>query len=419
MATIPTNQTNLAQLFVNRNGRVWSNYSLDLSAGNAFSIDNTPILSSTALGVTVSTSNLRQVGTLNSLDVSGDAIFGNFAYFNSQYNRLGLGTNEPGLALDILENNVNIAIGSPTINLATIGTVSNHALSIVTDNQARITIANNGQVDFGDNINKSSVVNIHGTLNVTKIVADTRVERNSSLQFYNTGNSTVYGLGLVWTGAPSGIKQLMLMSGPDRLYTTESIDIGTNKEYYIGAQPVLSRTSLGPGVIFSNLTTVGSLQALEVGGDVNLLSNLSVFGQASASSVSVGQGSAALTIDTGRINAGGDIAITAQMDNIIANINNSIVIGDSNNTRKPIRMFGPVSIKTQNPNPKMDLTVPGDVSLGGQVQTHDTQAPLLGLYTTGDICWNTEPTTGSYVGWICIASGTPGHWAPFGMIASQ
>jgi hypothetical protein len=417
MATIPTNQTHLAQLFVNRNGRVWSNYSLDLNAGNTFSIDNTPILSSTALGVTVVTSNLRQVGTLNSLDVSGDAIFGNFAYFNSEYNRLGLGTNEPGLALDILENNVNIAIGSPDINLATIGTVSNHNLAFVTDNQARITISNNGQVDFSDSINKSAVVNIHGTLNVTNIVSDTRVERTSSLQFYSTGNSTVYGLGLVWSGAPSGVKQLMLMSGPDRLYTTESIDIGANKEYYINAQPVLSTTSLGPGVIFSNLTTLGSLQTLEVSGNTDMLADLSVRGSASAGSIFVGTGSNALSINPNQINSAGDLTITTQMSNIIGNVNNSIIIGDDSNIRKPIRMFGPVSINTQNPDPKMDLTVPGDVSLGGQVQTHGSQAPISGVHTKGDICWNTEPTPNSYVGWICIADGTPGHWAPFGLIA--
>lgn len=417
MATIPTNQTHLAQLFLNRNGRAWSNYSLDLSAGNTFSIDNTPILSSTALGVTVATSNLRQVGTLNSLDVSGDAIFGNFAYFNSEYNRLGLGTNEPGLALDILENNVNIAIGSPDINLATIGTVSNHNLAFVTDNQARITISNNGQVDFSDSVNKSAVVNIHGTLNVTNIVSDTRVERTSSLQFYSTGNSTVYGLGLVWSGAPSGVKQLMLMSGPDRLYTTESIDIGANKEYYINAHPVLSTTSLGPGVIFSNLTTLGSLQTLEVSGNTDMLADLSVRGSASAGSIFVGTGSNALSINPNHINTAGDLTITTQMSNIIGNVNNSIIIGDDSNIRKPIRMFGPVSINTQNPDPKMDLTVPGDVSLGGQVQTHGAQAPVSGVYTKGDICWNTEPTPNSYVGWICIADGTPGHWAPFGLIA--
>ena len=419
MATIPTNQTNLAQLFVNRNGRVWSNYSLDLSAGNAYSIDNTPVLSSTALGVTVATSNLRQVGTLNSLDVSGDAIFGNFAYFSSEYNRLGLGTNEPGLALDILENNVNIAIGSPNINLATIGTVSNHDLAFVTDNQARITISNNGQVDFGDSVNKSAVVNVHGTLNVTNIVSDTRVERTSSLQFYNTGNTTVYGLGLVWSGAPSGVKQLMLMANPDRLYTTESIDIGANKEYYINQQPVLSATSIGPGVIFSNLTTLGSLQTLEVSGSATLLKDLSVSGSATVGSVFVGTGSSALSINTHQVNANGDLSITTQMQNIIGHVNNSLIIGDESNTRKPVRMFGPVSINTQNPDPAMDLTVPGDVSLGGQVQTHGTQAPTSGVYSKGDVCWNTNPTPGGYVGWICLADGTPGHWAAFGLIASQ
>lgn len=44
-----------------------------------------------------------------------------------------------------------------------------------------------------------------------------------------------------------------------------------------------------------------------------------------------------------------------------------------------------------------------------------TSAPTTGDYAKGDVAWHTSPTaTGSpeyvVVGWICVASGSPGTW---------
>jgi hypothetical protein len=45
-----------------------------------------------------------------------------------------------------------------------------------------------------------------------------------------------------------------------------------------------------------------------------------------------------------------------------------------------------------------------------------TAAPTAGVYSIGDITWNTSPTAGGKVGWICVTAGTPGTWKPFGAI---
>jgi len=419
MAIIPTNQT-LTTPFITRNGRLWANHDLDLSVGKVFSIDNTPILSTTTLGVTVSTSNLRQVGTLHDLEVAGNAILSNFAYFNSEFGRLGLGTNEASLALDIVENNVNIAMGSPDANLATVGTLSNHDLAIVTDSVARVTIKNTGEVTIGDPVNKSGVLNVYGTLNVTNIVADTRVEKSSSLHFYSTGNASVYGLGLIWAGAGVQPKQLMLMSGPDRIHSTESLDLAEGRSFSISGQSVLSGAALGPSVIYSNLITVGSLQNLQVSGHTVLNSDVTATqGTTQLRDVIIVDNADRIDLSATKLNAFGDFGITTQRLNIVSHVNGSIIIGDASNTRKPVRVFGPLSVNTQNPDPRMSLTVPGDVSIGGSVQTRGTAAPELGEYTAGDICWNTSPTANSYVGWVCVTGGNPGHWIGFGLIASQ
>lgn len=45
-------------------------------------------------------------------------------------------------------------------------------------------------------------------------------------------------------------------------------------------------------------------------------------------------------------------------------------------------------------------------------------ASAFGGGTKGDIVYNTAPTPGGYLGWVCTVTGTPGTWKPFGLIAS-
>ena len=417
MATTPIQQSQ-TPLFVNRNGRVWTNFDLDLSANHSYSIDNTPVLTSSALGVTIVTSNLRQVGTLNSLDVSGDAILGDFAYFNSTYNRLGLGTDEPSASIDIIDNNVQITIGSPAINLASIGTASNHDLAITTDNVARITVRNSGEIDIGDPNSKTAVVNINGTLNVTSIVADSRIDRTSPLQFQATNNSSIYGLGLNWTGTGS-VRQLIMHSGPDRLWSTESIDIVDGKAYHINGVPVISSQSLGPTIISSNLTSVGTLRGLEVSGAGSITGDLNVAGTITTAHLALDDGANSLTYTSTGIKTNSFISINGSSDPLFYGDNKSIEIGANTNTRKPVKVFGPLSVNINNPDPTLSFSVAGDVSIGNKRFTNGTDIPETGMYDVGDICWNTNPVKDSYIGWVCVVAGTPGQWLGFGQIANQ
>lgn len=43
--------------------------------------------------------------------------------------------------------------------------------------------------------------------------------------------------------------------------------------------------------------------------------------------------------------------------------------------------------------------------------------PEHGAWRVGDQVLNLQPQTGSYIGWVCIAAGSPGEWRPFGLIA--
>jgi hypothetical protein len=385
--------TGQSQLIYRGGGRLWTSSNFDLGAGSSYKINNVPVLSAGSLGPSIISSALTEIGTLENLQVSGDTSIGQFAFFNSAHNRLGIGTDEPSAAIDILDNNVEITLGSPRVNVAQIGTASNHDLMIATDGQPRITIKNSGEVVVPGNIT------INGTLTVDNLVTDSRVDRTHPIQFFPTQTSSIYNLGLIWAGSDY-TRQLLLMSGPDRLYSSEHIDLANGKSYSINTQTVLSATALGEGVVSSSLTTVGTLSNLNVAG---LISSA----QVSTPVLSIGS----LTVQEGTISVG--------QDNVFFSNNSETIIGNIDQQTKPVKIFGPLSVNVNNPDPTLSFTVAGDVSIGNKRFTNGTSFPTNGNYSLGDICWNSNPIPGSFIGWVCVVAGTPGQWLSFGNIATQ
>lgn len=49
---------------------------------------------------------------------------------------------------------------------------------------------------------------------------------------------------------------------------------------------------------------------------------------------------------------------------------------------------------------------------------YQTSIPVSGSHLIGDVIYNTTPTAGGYIGWVCTSSGTPGTWKGFGLIES-
>lgn len=48
----------------------------------------------------------------------------------------------------------------------------------------------------------------------------------------------------------------------------------------------------------------------------------------------------------------------------------------------------------------------------------DSAAPTTGTWLQGDIVFNTAPTAGGTIGWVCTSAGTPGTWKTFGAISA-
>jgi hypothetical protein len=393
--------TGQSQLIYRGGGRLWTSSNFDLGSGSSYKINNVPVLTTGALGPSITSSALTEIGTLEHLQVSGDANIGQFAFFNSTHNRLGIGTEEPSAALDILDNNVEITLGSPRVNVAQIGTASNHDLLLATDGQPRVTIKNSGEIIVPGNIT------VNGTLTVDNLVTDSRVDRTHPIQFLPTQTSSIYNLGLIWAGTDY-TRQLILLSGPDRLYSSEHVELAKGKQYHVNNQPVLSEDTLGSSVVNSSLNTVGTL------------SNLNVAGLISSAQVSTP------VLDVGPINVkdsvltfNANVTLAIGDNRVFYSNSTETIIGNVDEQSKPVKLFGPLSVNINNPDPSLSFSVAGDVSIGNKRFTNGTTAPHTGSYQLGDICWNSNPIPGSYSGWVCVVEGTPGQWLSFGNIATQ
>ena len=392
--------------------RLRTNSNFDLSAAAfSYSIDNIPVLSADRLGTSVVKSNLQQIGTLNSLQVSGAVNLSDLLFVDDVSNRIGIGTEEPSASLSILDNNVEIGIGSPEYGLGHIGTYSNSDFAIITDSLSRIVVKSTGEVNIGDPVKGGGRLNVYGTLTATSVITDYKVERSNPINFKAAQGQDIYGLGFAWTGTGSA-RQFIMMGGPDRLWSSESIDLAPHQSYYLNGMVALSADGLGPTLLNSSLQTLGTLTSLKVAGHSDL-------GYVKAENLTLTLDTNTARYDQNSIDSNTNFSIKVNGESLLSLSNDKVVLGDKQQQHTPVQVFGAVSINVNTPDPELSLAVNGNYMLGGKKFVHFPSAPATGEYQLGDICWNTAPTPNSFVGWICVASGTPGIWSGFGMIEGQ
>ena len=390
-------------------GRLWSSMNIDLAEGKGFSIGNSPILDTNTLGPTVVKSNLRTLGTLQSLRVSGNTELAGFAFFGDS--RVGIGTDNPNAALAVSENNVDLIIGSNDVNVGRIGTFSNDALEIVTDDVARIKITNTGEVNIGDPAFKNGVLRVNGKLYVDEVVADTRLLRSTSLQFQATSQDPIVGKGIEWIDNVR-TRKLTFKENPERISSSENFDLEDGKTYSIDGSTVLSKTTLGPTVRESSLNKLGALDDLTVNGP-------STFnGQVTFANIGLADANGnSLSLAGSNLNFGQNIIVKRQGTIEFTVDPTYITLGNGQNTNRPVRIHGRLGVGVNNPDPSLGLAVAGNMMFANKTFSTGDSAPTSGQHQKGDICWNTDPITSSYIGWVCVVSGTPGEWKPFGLIA--
>ena len=133
-------------LIMERPDRFFATESIELRANKIYMINGQNVLSQQALGNTVTRSNLRSVGTLESLDVETNLTVDNFLHYNANTQGLGLGTDSPNGALGISSWDHEFIVAGTDDRKFKIGTYTTGALQIITDDTPRITIDATGAI---------------------------------------------------------------------------------------------------------------------------------------------------------------------------------------------------------------------------------------------------------------------------------
>jgi len=284
-----------------------------------------------------------------------------------------------------------------------------------------------------------SDLNIYGVLTANKVVTHELVahQRYDATYFEfskNTESGTNAGRGFLWPNNDYN-RMLIWRDDPSRFWLSDSVDLAPDRSYHVNGTQVLSLNTLGGSVVNSNLQKVGNLKDLTVVGNVNFADQL--FFNATSGRLSVGGegGSGILTVydrnndvevvitggEDGRAKIGAiqtrsvDI-ITDSQTRLSVEYNGDFTVGHETNRETVSRIYGKVGINVKTP--KEDLEVAGNIRFANKLMAAGAGAPSVGYHNKGDMIWNSNPKENDYIGWICIQSGTPGEWRPFGLIGN-
>jgi hypothetical protein len=266
-------------------------------------------------------------------------------------------------------------------------------------------------------------------LEAKEIKAEIQFEKNTSVTF---GGENSTGKGLLWTGQ-GYTKQLVFNQNPDRLFSSETIDVGRNKHYSVNGVKVIDENELGSSVTKSNLREVGRLRGLLVDGDVII--NDFLFYNSTADRLGIGTDvpKAALTVaedmievmlgtkdaSRGMVGTYAGQAFDIVTDNaarISVSANGNIHLGNKNYPAIQVTVHGSMGINISTPDSRVALDVNGAVKFNNKLHLSAEESPKSGSFNLGDIVWNSNPQQRGYIGWVCIRAGSPGVWNGFGKI---
>ncbi len=193
----------------------------------------------------------------------------------------------------------------------------------------------------------------------------------------------------------------------DTLYYQGAVatDLDLSNSVRIRGNEVLWQDRLGNSVKSSKLTEVGILKQINVA-DV-------------------------LTVEGGKvginsITPGGVLGIAKDGLEIVVDVVGStpyvgtetsdrFAIGTNREPTLFVSHDNKIGIKVKSP--KEDLDVAGAIRYQGQRHFYSKHSPNSGNNERGDISWNSEPSPGKPLGWICVLSGTPGTWCEIGNVS--
>jgi hypothetical protein len=163
--------------------RFWSSESFDLKHEAYYAIGNIPVLRLNELGNTVVKSNLRTLGTIQDFKTIGDFVLDHYIYWNSNTQRLGIGTESANGMLSVVSLDSEFIVDHRD-RVTHIGTWTTNDLAIVTDDTVRIIVSANGNVDIGNRGNNNTKVSLYGRLGigVSNVDSSVSLEVNGAIR---------------------------------------------------------------------------------------------------------------------------------------------------------------------------------------------------------------------------------------------
>ena len=320
--------------------------------------------------------------------------------------------------------------GGMITNFKSVGIVDEAKEVALTVHNDGITVTNINVKNVNNDLKVNGALTVNGEITATKLhvdelSADVRNERTSPLEF-KAEEGKLGGKGLLWVG-DGHTKQFVFKSDTDRLWSSEDIDIRSEKVYRIDGTSVLALNVLGPSVTKSSLREVGSLNKLTVNGPVNI--DAFIFYDADSQRLGLGTESPNGSFSVKSLDHEFIIDDTEDKQfkigtwtttglHIVTDdqVRLSVAPNGNINLKNKVTVDGSLGVNVNNFSSDADITTAGPVRFQNKKFEVGNNVPSSGNYVVGDIVWNDNPQPTGYVGWICVRDGSPGTWKAFGQI---
>tara|TARA_B100000925_G_scaffold196515_1_gene148747 strand:- start:1574 stop:2641 length:1068 start_codon:yes stop_codon:yes gene_type:complete len=354
----------------------------------------------------------------------------------SQINKIREGLSRLGSAIETIAHTETPAVPEATVNSISGNAIHGGKITLlrstgIRDQATRTSLlieddlVTVGTIDTDNILGDLNVENnlvIGGELIADKIKVEEVVSTQkhvASVDFDIPGDNSL--IGLQWRKKGEATKQIVWRD--NRFYISSDIDLHRDASVKIDDIPVLTTDSLGVTVQKSSLTSVGRLTNLQTDGDLNIDdfvlydSGTMRFGigvEAPNAQFSVASNEAEFVVDPefDHLRVG---AYTTSQLSLITDNKERLVIKEHGG----VEIKGKLGVNVQYPGEDVDLQVQGAIRFQEKKMTVGQEVPTEGSYYKGDIQYNTNPSAGGWVGWVCIESGNPGIWKRFGAIENE
>jgi hypothetical protein len=148
--------------------RFFSTEHIEVTGGRNFMINGQWVINEDSLGDGIMFSNLRKVGRLMDLSVSGALNLDDEVFYDPISKRFGIGT-EFGSARFTVQDEVNdieMIIDGEGSGVGKFGVRNTKSLGLVTDDQIRILVDEKGDITFGHEMKDSTITRAYGKFSV-------------------------------------------------------------------------------------------------------------------------------------------------------------------------------------------------------------------------------------------------------------